>query len=138
MAAEPRGDVFPCLFYDDAESAIEWLCRAFGFEEKLVVPNDGGGIAHSELSLGDAVVMARSSRPAETAVSPRHQEIVHVVLSLYVEDPDAHYARAKAAGADILQDLADTPFGARGYGARDPEGHRWYFANYRPGKAWGT
>jgi uncharacterized glyoxalase superfamily protein PhnB len=136
MAAESASDVFPCLYYDDAEAAIEWLCRAFGFTKRLVVPGEAGGVVHSELSLGSAVVMPRSSRPAAGAVSPREQEAVNVVLSLYVEDPDAHCERARSAGAEILEEPAGTSFGARGYGARDPEGHHWYFASYRPGEHW--
>ena len=53
-----------------------------------------------------------------------------------VDDPDAHYARAKAAGAQILRELRDEEYGARGYMAKDPEGHIWYFGNYRPGAHW--
>jgi len=138
LTAGSPGDIFPCLYYDDAEAAIEWLCRTFGFERKLVVPGESGRIVHSELSLGSAVVMVRSSRPADRAVSPRHQDVVNVVLSLYVPDPDAHHERARAAGAETLDGPADTGFGARGYGARDPEGHRWYFGDYRPGTHWET
>ncbi len=57
-------------------------------------------------------------------------------MCVYVEDPDAHFARASAAGAKILQELRDEEHGTRGYMAADPEGHIWYFANYRPGVYW--
>jgi len=61
---------------------------------------------------------------------------VNQVISVYVEDPDAHFARATAAGAEIMQELKDEDHGARGYLARDPEGNYWYFSNYQPGAYW--
>jgi uncharacterized glyoxalase superfamily protein PhnB len=54
-------------------------------------------------------------------------------LSLFVPDPDAHYATAMAAGASLVRPLRDEEYGARGYMVSDPEGHLWYFGNYRPG-----
>jgi uncharacterized glyoxalase superfamily protein PhnB len=51
---------------------------------------------------------------------------------VYVEDVDAHHARARAAGAEIVRALADTEYGSREYGARDIDGHYWYFGSYRP------
>ena len=56
------------------------------------------------------------------------------VISVGVDDPDAHYARARVAGAEILQELKDEDYGSRGYLARDPEGNQWYFRTYRPGR----
>ena len=57
-----RPNIFPCLRYEDAPAAIEWLVRAFGFEKHLVVPNPDGTIAHAELKLGPGVVMLGSAR----------------------------------------------------------------------------
>ncbi len=130
-------DLYPSLTYGDAPAAIEWLCRAFGFTQRLVVPGPAGTIMHSELSLGGAVVMVNSSRPEAGRVAPPTDGPVHGALSIFVADPDAHYARARAADAKITQELKDEEYGARGYMATDPGGHQWYFANYRPGRWWG-
>lgn len=129
-------DVHPSLSYDDAPAAIEWLCRAFGFTKRFVVAEPDGSVRHSELSLGNGVIMVGSSRPEVGRVSPRRLTAVHQALSVRVDDPDAHYARAKAAGATILQELRDEDYGSRGYMASDPEGHQWYFGTYRPGAYW--
>jgi uncharacterized glyoxalase superfamily protein PhnB len=55
-----------------------------------------------------------------------------VTIYVVVEDPDSHYARARAAGAEIVRELADMPYGSREYGARDPEGNQWSFGTYDP------
>lgn len=130
-------DIHPSLSYDDAGAAIDWLCNAFGFMKRLVVPGAEGTIAHSELSLGSGVIMVSSSRPDAGRVSPRRLEgrSGHA-LSVCVPDPDAHYQHAVEAGARILRPLQDEEYGARGYMAEDPEGHQWYFGNYRPGAYW--
>jgi uncharacterized glyoxalase superfamily protein PhnB len=93
-------------------------------------------VRHSELSLGTAVVRVGSPRPEEGRLSPRSLGGVSHVISVHVDDPDVHYARAKAAGAQIVAELEDAPHGSRGYAARDPEGHGWYFGTYRPGAYW--
>ncbi|HKY92663.1 MAG TPA: VOC family protein [Nevskiaceae bacterium] len=129
-------DIYPSVYYQDAPAAIEWLCRAFGFRKRLVVPGPDGGVAHSELSFGTGVIMVASEKKEFRAVSPRRDGTVTGGLSIYVEDPDAHFAAAKAAGAQITRELKDEEYGARGYMAEDPEGHWWYFGNYRPGGYW--
>lgn len=130
-------DNHPSLSYDDAAAAIDWLCRAFGFTRRLVVGSPNGRVEHSELSLGTGVVMVSSSKPDAGRVSPRrlHGGVAHA-LSVYVPDPDAHFQQALSAGARILRPLQDEEYGARGYMAEDPEGHQWYFGNYRPGAYW--
>jgi uncharacterized glyoxalase superfamily protein PhnB len=131
-------DIHPTLSYDDAPAAIDWLCRAFGFTKRLVVPGPDGRVEHSELSLGTGVVMVSSPKPEAGRVSPlRLQGGVAQALSVFVEDPDAHHRRAVETGARILRPLQDEEYGARGYMAEDPEGHQWYFGNYRPGAYWG-
>ena len=129
-------NLFPSLSYDDAPAAIEWLCRAFGFTRRLVVPGNDGAIMHSELSLGPGVIMVSSSRPDAGRVSPRSLPAVNQSVCVWVEDPDSHHARATAEGAVILQELKDEEYGSRGYMAKDPEGNHWYFGNYRPGAYW--
>jgi uncharacterized glyoxalase superfamily protein PhnB len=138
MPAPPQGfsNLFPCLAYDDAAKAIDWLCRAFGFEKRLVVHGENGGVRHSELSCGTGVIMVGSSQPDRQFVSPRRTKAGTQSICMRVDDPDAHCARARAEGAEILQEPKDEHYGARGYEARDLEGHRWYFGNYQPGSWW--
>lgn len=129
-------DVYPSLTYDDAPSAIDWLCRAFGFTCRLLVPGADGQIMHSELTRGNAVVMVSSPKPEYNRASPRHTGGLAQALSLYVDDPDAHCGAALRAGATLVRPLQDEHYGARGYMVTDPEGHLWYFGNYRPGDYW--
>ena len=129
-------NIFPCLFYRDAPAAMEWLARAFGFVKRMAVPGENGAIAHAEMSFGDGVIMVGTAKPERGWVSPRDLTAVNQLISAYVEDPDAHCARARAAGAEITQEPKTEDYGARGYGARDPEGNHWYFGNYRPGGFW--
>ena len=136
--ASAVGDVYPSLTYDDATAAVEWLCRTFGFTRRLVVAGPNERIEHSELTLGAAVIMVSSPKPEMGRVSPRHLPGVSQALSIRIDDPDAHYLQAKAAGAVIMRDLKDEEYGSRGYMARDPEGHVWYFGTYRPGAHWGS
>jgi uncharacterized glyoxalase superfamily protein PhnB len=107
-----------------------------GFTKRFVVPGPDGTIVHSELSLGPGVIMVSSARPEEGRLSPRSLTGVNQGLCVRIDDPDAHFAHAKAEGAVILQELKDEEYGCRGYMAKDPEGHQWYFANYRPGAYW--
>lgn len=127
---------YPSLSYDDAPAAIQWLERAFGFKPRLVVPGPNGTIVHSELSFGPGVIMVSSAKPDQGRVSPRGLRGVNQSLCVQVDDPDAHYARAKKAGAVVLQELKDEEYGSRGYMVKDLEGHHWYFGTYRPGAYW--
>lgn len=123
------------IFYDDARAAIDWLCRAFGFEARLVVEGDDGRIEHSELNLDEALVMVGvAARPEnEYQRSPKGLGGANTqVICLHIDDVDAHCARARAAGARISREPKTTDYGAdywsdRGYEAVDPEGHHWYF-----------
>ncbi len=89
-------NIYPSLSYDDATSAIEWLCRAFGFTKKLAVSGPDGSIVHSELSLGPGVIMVSSAKPDKGRLSPRSLAGVNQALCVQIDDPDAHFARAKA------------------------------------------
>ena len=128
--------LYPSFYYDDAPAAIDWLCRAFGFRRRLVVPGPSGSVIHAELTYGPAVIMVGTSRPDMGWVSPKALSGLNSISSLFVADPDAHFAKAKAAGARILRELRDEEYGGRGYMASDPEGHQWYFGSYRPGQHW--
>jgi uncharacterized glyoxalase superfamily protein PhnB len=131
-------DIYPSLCYDDAPAAIDWLCRAFGFTAQLVIPGPDGTVAHSELSFGNGVIMVGSPHRERAYVGPRGLSGASQALCVRVDDPDAHCARAQAAGAVITRPVQDEEYGARGYMAKDLEGHQWYFGNYRPGAYWGA
>jgi uncharacterized glyoxalase superfamily protein PhnB len=135
--AEPttssRPTLFPFLRYQDAAAAIDWLERAFGFRRGLVAPGPEGTIAHAELHLGPSVFMlGTAKKDALGLVSPREAGGVTQGIYVHVDDPDAHYRRAKDAGAEILMELTDQDYGSREYLARDPEGHLWSFGTYLP------
>lgn len=136
MAASARAslpNIFPEIVYDDAPAALEWLARAFGFVLGEVIPGPDGTIAHAEMHYGAGTIMPKSAT-ADTVfgVSPRTLGGINQCVFVAVEDPDAHHARAKAAGAEIVMEPTDTDFGARNYAARDPEGHLWGFGTYWP------
>jgi PhnB protein len=120
--------ITPYLAYDDAPAAISFLCAAFGFEEIYRLEMPDGRIGHAELGLRGNVLMLASSYPEMGFASPAKLPSVPSQLLVYVDDVDAHYALARAAGATIASDPADEPHGDRSYRAVDPEGHRWSFA----------
>jgi uncharacterized glyoxalase superfamily protein PhnB len=128
--------IIPAVRYRDGPAAIEWLCAAFGFEKHLVVPGEGDTIAHAQLTLGNAMIMLGSGGHSDYSRLTKHPDEIggFVTQSPYiiVPDADAHYERAKAAGAEIVLDIKDEDFGGRGYTCRDPEGHLWTFGTYDP------
>jgi len=131
----PTINVIPALRYRDAPAAIEWLCRAFGFEPHLVVADENGTIAHAQLAYGNGMIMLGSHRDDEFGklVAPADAGRpatagIHVV----VEDVDAHHAQAKAAGAEIVQPPERQPYGGSMYVCRDLEGAVWSFGSYDP------
>ena len=136
-AAPTPSNLYPSLSYDDAGAAIDWLCGAFGFEKRLVVPGPDGTVAHSELSFGPGVLMVSSAKPEQGRLGPRSLPGVNACICVQVDDADAHFARAKEAGAEITEELADEEYGSRGSMAKDLEGHLWYCGTYRPGAYWG-
>lgn len=120
--------LYPMLHYRDARAAIDWLERAFGFERMAVYPDDGGPVVHAELALGNGVLMLTTLDEADAdKAKPRYN-----APYVYVADPDAHHARAVAAGAQVTRDLEDTDYGSRQYSTRDLEGNEWSFGTYRP------
>ena len=131
-----HGDVYPSLTYANAAAAIDWLCDTFGFVKRLVVPGPEDSIMHSELSFAAAVIMVSSPKPEMGRVALENQKQMSHTLCMSIDDPDAHYQRSKAAGAEILQEIKDEEYGSRGYMVRDIEGHIWYFGTYRPGAYW--
>ena len=125
------------LYYDDAASAIDWLCEAFGFELRLKVEGEGGRIEHSELTYGEGVVMVGDTKKAEKFPYMRAPSQIGggntQNLMVYVDDVEAHFAHAKAAGAKIDKEPTTTDYGEeywtdRSYGCEDVGGHHWWFA----------
>ncbi len=124
--------IFPILRYNDARGAIRWLCATFGFVELFSVPASGEVVRHAQLKLGTNVIMLGSVRPDEGMASPQGLGVATQALCVYVEDLDAHFERARSAGAEITSPPRDTDFGSREYHVRDPEGHLWTFGTYLP------
>jgi uncharacterized glyoxalase superfamily protein PhnB len=120
----------PYLHYEDATSALEFLTRAFGFRERFRMDDDSGRVAHAEVEMGDkGVVML--GEPGEGYKNPKNLGAKATAsIYVYVDDVDEHYARAKEAGATILQEPQDKFYGDRNYGVADPEGHEWYFGTH--------
>jgi uncharacterized glyoxalase superfamily protein PhnB len=140
MPNEKYPQVIPMLDYEDGPAAMDWLARAFGFRELVRMIGDDGLLAHGEMAVdGDerGRIMLGTATPLYE--SPKHHRehcaqarawsdvpwIIDGVL-VHVDDVDAHYARAVAAGAVILSELEDG-FPARRYRVEDVEGHRWMF-----------
>ena len=143
MRKPPEGwpRISSSLFYDDAAAAIDFLCKAFGFEIRLKVEGEGGSIEHSELDYGEGLIMV-SSVPVRAArkennpipcASPKAIDgRVTQALCIHVDSADAHRDRAEAAGAVIAMEPKTDDYGEeywadRSYRAIDPEGHHWWF-----------
>ena len=130
-------DVIPMLDYEDGPAALDWLAQVFGFQEvtRLLAPD--GSLSHGEMTAGSGRIFFGTATPAYE--SPKHHRehcararvwsaapwVIDGVL-VYVDDVDAHYERAKRAGATILSEPEDGP-PARRYRVEDLEGHRWMF-----------
>jgi uncharacterized glyoxalase superfamily protein PhnB len=131
--------VIPGLRYKNANAMIDWLCDAFAFEKKAVYNGVNGVVNHAELTFGNGMIMigsadngnvwsSRYAQPNE--LGGRETQCPCVI----VEDADAHFARAQAAGAEILEAVEEKDYGGKGYSCRDIEGHLWYFGTYDPWK----
>jgi uncharacterized glyoxalase superfamily protein PhnB len=131
MPADPPSNtprITPYLLYEDLDGAIEWLGKCFGFAERHRMPGPDGKVTHAEMSLADGVVMM--GHPGPEYQNPKRLGHVCQLVYVYVDDVDSHYEHARAAGASILSEPEDKPYGDRTYAAEDPEGHRWYFAQH--------
>lgn len=119
--------IVPALTYADAPAAIDWLCRVFGFEEVRRMEVGDGRIGNAALSLAGEQIMLASPFEEAGTMSPQDLPALHQQITVHVDDVDAHFARAQAAGAQILADPQDQFWGARNYWVEDLEGHRWTF-----------
>lgn len=130
-------DVIPMVAYEDGVAALDWLAKAFGFQERDRWVEPDGTLSHGEMQTGDGVIMLATPTPhyrgpkrhRETCEQARKwSEVPYIIdgVLVHVDDLDAHFARAKAAGATILSEIQDDSQGRR-YRAEDLEGHRWFF-----------
>lgn len=129
------------VYYRDPKAAIDWLCRAFGFEVRMVVDDDRGRVVHSEITFGEALFMIGASgrddpgKEAWQALARSPAELEGATtqaVCLFVDDVDAHCAIARAAGASIVREPTTNDYGDdywtdRSYGCTDLEGHLWWF-----------
>ena len=136
LAKNTKANMIPELRYRNAPAAIDWLCHTFGFEKQLVVPGDGGTIEHAQLRFGNGLIMTGSIADTEFGrlmkqpdeIGGRETQTTYII----VNDADVMYARAKAAGAEIVIDIKDEDYGGRDFSCRDLEGHIWSFGTYDP------
>ncbi len=135
-AKDTVSTIIPTLRYRNAMKAIDWLCAAFGFEKQAVYA-DGGTVQHAQLTFGNGMVMIGSADTA-TAAGSRFVQPSEIggretqSACVIVADADAHFSRAKAAGAEIVDPLEEKDYGGKGYSCRDIEGHLWWFGTYDP------
>jgi uncharacterized glyoxalase superfamily protein PhnB len=115
----PEAQVIPELAYPDVAAAAEWLCKAFGFAQRLKIANHRVQLTYGA---GAVIVVNGDGADAEAAARAAHSVLVRV------DDADAHYERARAAGAKIASPPTTYPFGERQYSAQDLYGHRWTFS----------
>jgi uncharacterized glyoxalase superfamily protein PhnB len=93
--ADQAPNIFPTMRFTDADAALRWLSRAFGFTERAAHRDEDGTIHHAEMALGNGMIMFAQGDPASQAIY------------VAVDDADAHYAQAKAAGAEITREIED-------------------------------
>lgn len=122
--------VIPYLVYADAPAALTFLCEAFGFESVLEMPGPDGMLMHAEVGYQDNRLMLATAVESMGHASPKDLPARHASVLCYVDDVDAHYETAKAAGATILTEPETKFYGDRMYGAADPEGHHWFFSTH--------
>ncbi|HIM35332.1 MAG TPA: glyoxalase, partial [Pseudomonadales bacterium] len=126
LSNDMKTRIVPSLRYQDCRQAIDWLCAAFGFEEQLIVPSEDGGITHAQLVCGMAMIMLGDGHRddddpfGQLNKSPLQLDGYNTAgVYMIVEDVDAHYEKARAAGAAIVLDIVDQGYGGRGYTCKD-------------------
>ena len=113
----PAGTITAVLHYADVPQAVDWLCRSFGFTERLRI-----GSHRVQLQVGDGAVVVTDGGASASTASATHSMMVRVA------DVDAHHARAQAAGATIHSPPTTQPYGERQYSVTDIGGHQWTFS----------
>ena len=121
----------PYLIVKDAARAVEYYKKAFGATELMRLPGPDGKIMHAEVKIGTSPIMLGAENPQRGASSPETVGGSPVSIMLYVEDVDAVFNKAVAAGAKVQQPVADQFYGDRTGGVVDPFGHVWYIATHK-------
>ena len=124
----PADVVLPHVTYQNVADALVWLTKAFGFIEHYRYGEPGAQVDGAQMHLGDAWIMLNSARSG--CASPAQVGHQTQSLTVFVDDVEAHFERAKSAGAKIVEDLHETVYGERQYGAEDLEGHHWLFSRH--------
>jgi MerR family transcriptional regulator, thiopeptide resistance regulator len=119
--------ITPLLVYEDIQAAHDFLVEAFGLQSGGVSRSDDGEVVHGEVHSGGAAIWLHRVSANQDLASPSTLAAANGGLVVDVEDVDAHFDHARAAGTRIDSEPTDQPYGRREYGARDPEGHRWWF-----------
>ena len=121
----PANIILPHILYQHLQSAIDWLGRTFGFVEHFRYGNPPSG---AQLRLGDAYIMVKQARPGQS--TPAQLGFGTQSLTVFVEDVETHFQRAKSAGAQIVEELHETEYGEFQYGVEDLDGHHWLFSRH--------
>lgn len=121
--------ITPILVYENISAAHDFLVEAFGFASGGVHRTPEGQAVHAEVRAGGAVIWLHRVAPEFALASPRALPAASGGLVVHIEDVDGHCARARQHGATVDSEPKDQPYGQREYGAKDPEGHRWWFAS---------
>jgi len=136
-AQSPRPTLLPLIRYRDPKAAVEWLGKAFGFETRCVASGADKGFSYAHLAFGNSLVMVTPERDAEGERLPKLPatgKLASQSCYFVVDDVDAHFERAKEAGAEIVHPIKSYEHGGKRYACRDPEGHVWTFGTYDPWK----
>jgi uncharacterized glyoxalase superfamily protein PhnB len=124
----PSNTLLPHIVYEDVAEASAWLTKTFGFSEHYRYGEPGRAVSGAQMHLGNAWIMLRRARPG--ARTPAELGFGTQSLTVFVEDIEGHFQRAKSAGAKIVEDLNETIYGERQYGAEDLAGHHWLFSRH--------
>jgi PhnB protein len=127
---EGHNSVSPYLVVNGAAKALDFYKKAFGATEIMRFDTPDGKIGHAEIRIGDTVVMLADEHPDHDAHAPRKFGGSPVGLHLYLEDVDAVWSRATAAGAKVKQPLTNQFYGDRNGALEDPFGHRWHLSTH--------
>ncbi|APH72592.1 VOC family protein [Aquibium oceanicum] len=124
--------IYPTLRFRDAAKMIDWLSEAFGFTVHAKHMADGK-VVHAELALGSSMIMCgdvKDDAYGAMVGAPESQGGKSVYIA--IDDADVACERARAAGAEILEEPVDRDYGSRDFICRDPEGNVWCFGTYWP------
>jgi uncharacterized glyoxalase superfamily protein PhnB len=128
MATAIAQNVVPLLIYEDIAAMQRFLVSVFGFEPGVLERDRDGRVVHGEVTMNGTVIWLHRATTEHGLASPKALPAASSGVVVLVEDVDAHYRHARAAGAVIEREPTDQAYGQREYSVRDPEGGRWYFA----------